>query len=259
MFQSFRETAPSDPTGPRFCVEDIYPCVDGGRYPVKRIAGEPVEVWADISAKAMTCSPPSCCGARKPRPTGSASRWRSHSNDRWHGTLHPAGARPLSVCDRSLDRPVRHLAQGISCSSATPARMSRSRRRKAASCSANSMPRDAERQARSISARDASSTAPRRRRPAGRRARARRSRRATRADLTRSVADPADRRPAARARRRLVRDGAAQPGHVAGPARHLRRLHRAAAGDRRARLRRALPHADPSDRHDQPQGHATTR
>ena len=34
------ETAPSDPTGPRFLVEDIYPSVDGGRYPIKRIAGE---------------------------------------------------------------------------------------------------------------------------------------------------------------------------------------------------------------------------
>ena len=37
-----------DPTAPCFLIEDIYPCVDGGRYPVKRIAGESVEVWADI-------------------------------------------------------------------------------------------------------------------------------------------------------------------------------------------------------------------
>ncbi len=65
---------------------------------------------------------------------------------------------------------------------------------------------------------------------------------------------PRGRRPAAGARRRLVRDGAAQPGHGAGPPRHVRRLHRAAAGDRRARLRRRLSDADPSDRHDQPQG-----
>ena len=32
--------APGDPTGPRFLIEDIYPSVDGGRYPIKRIAGE---------------------------------------------------------------------------------------------------------------------------------------------------------------------------------------------------------------------------
>src|SRR3974390_1193257 len=37
-----------DPTAPCFLIEDIYPCVDGGPYPVKRIAGECVEVWADI-------------------------------------------------------------------------------------------------------------------------------------------------------------------------------------------------------------------
>ena len=34
------EAAPSDPTGPRFRVEDIYPSVDGGRTPIKRIFGE---------------------------------------------------------------------------------------------------------------------------------------------------------------------------------------------------------------------------
>src|SRR5262249_11684647 len=42
------ERSPADPTGPRFIIEDIFPCVDGGRYPIKRIAGESVEVWADI-------------------------------------------------------------------------------------------------------------------------------------------------------------------------------------------------------------------
>ena len=32
----------------RIYIEDIYPLVDGGRFAVKRIAGEPVDVWADI-------------------------------------------------------------------------------------------------------------------------------------------------------------------------------------------------------------------
>jgi len=35
-------------SGRPFLIEDIYPIVDGGRYPVKRVAGEPIEVWADI-------------------------------------------------------------------------------------------------------------------------------------------------------------------------------------------------------------------
>jgi len=34
--------------GGAFHIEDIYPLIDGGRFPVKRIVGERVEVWADI-------------------------------------------------------------------------------------------------------------------------------------------------------------------------------------------------------------------
>ena len=35
-------------TGRRVLIEDIYPSVDDGRSAVKRIAGEPIGVWADI-------------------------------------------------------------------------------------------------------------------------------------------------------------------------------------------------------------------
>jgi starch synthase (maltosyl-transferring) len=35
-------------SGRRIYIEDIYPSVDAGRFPVKRIAGEAIEVWADI-------------------------------------------------------------------------------------------------------------------------------------------------------------------------------------------------------------------
>jgi starch synthase (maltosyl-transferring) len=34
--------------GGAFQIEDVYPLIDDGRFPVKRIAGERVEVWADI-------------------------------------------------------------------------------------------------------------------------------------------------------------------------------------------------------------------
>jgi starch synthase (maltosyl-transferring) len=37
-----------DLSGRRIYIEDVYPLVDAGRFPVKRIAGEAVEVWADI-------------------------------------------------------------------------------------------------------------------------------------------------------------------------------------------------------------------
>ena len=29
-------------------IEDVYPELDGGRYPVKRIVGDTFEVWADL-------------------------------------------------------------------------------------------------------------------------------------------------------------------------------------------------------------------
>src|SRR5664279_6211984 len=31
-----------------FHIEDVYPLIDGGRFPVKRIVGERVAVWADV-------------------------------------------------------------------------------------------------------------------------------------------------------------------------------------------------------------------
>ena len=31
-----------------FHIEGVYPAIDGGRFAVKRIAGERVEVWADV-------------------------------------------------------------------------------------------------------------------------------------------------------------------------------------------------------------------
>src|SRR3982074_1128286 len=41
------QTIESAATG-AFHIEDVYPAVDGGRFPVKRIVGERVDVWADI-------------------------------------------------------------------------------------------------------------------------------------------------------------------------------------------------------------------
>ena len=42
------QTVESAAAGGAFHIEDIYPLIDGGRFPVKRIVGERVEVWADI-------------------------------------------------------------------------------------------------------------------------------------------------------------------------------------------------------------------
>ena len=81
--------SPADPTGPRLYIEDIYPCIDGGRYPVKRVAGEIVDVWADIFREGHDV----VAAALLWRPEAGGD-WRResmtlHSNDRWHGQFTP--------------------------------------------------------------------------------------------------------------------------------------------------------------------------
>ncbi len=83
------DIAPTDPTGPRFRIEEIYPSVDCGRYPVKRIAGETVDVWADVFREGHDV----IAAALLWRPEDGAE-WRRepmqpHSNDRWHGRFTP--------------------------------------------------------------------------------------------------------------------------------------------------------------------------
>jgi starch synthase (maltosyl-transferring) len=85
-----RERSPADPTGPRFLIEDIFPSVDGGRYPVKRIAGESVDGWADIFREGHDV----LAAMLLWRPENDAD-WRRvamsmHGNDRWHGSFTPS-------------------------------------------------------------------------------------------------------------------------------------------------------------------------
>ena len=81
--------APSDPTGPRFLLEDIFPTVDGGRYPVKRIAGEAVEVWADLLREGHDVLAAELLWRKE-----SETEWRREpmapdGNDRWRGRFTP--------------------------------------------------------------------------------------------------------------------------------------------------------------------------
>jgi starch synthase (maltosyl-transferring) len=74
---------------PRICVENVYPAVDDGRHAVKRIVGEPIEVWADIFRDGH-------------EPIAAQLRWRRegsgqsdtvpfvlHGNDRWLAAFTP--------------------------------------------------------------------------------------------------------------------------------------------------------------------------
>lgn len=83
------QTVESAAAGSAFLIEDVYPLMDGGRFAVKRIAGDRVEIWADIY--------------RDGDPTISAAlvwrgeqdrEWRRdtmthHGDDRWSGAFVP--------------------------------------------------------------------------------------------------------------------------------------------------------------------------
>jgi starch synthase (maltosyl-transferring) len=70
----------------------VYPSVDGGRYPVKRVAGEPIDVWADIFRDGHAV-----LAAELLWRGENASRWmrvpmRLHQNDRWTASFTPPKA-----------------------------------------------------------------------------------------------------------------------------------------------------------------------
>src|SRR4249919_3271449 len=81
--------APGDPTGPRFLVEDIYPSVDGGRYPIKRIVGEPIEVWADLLREGHDQLAAELLWRKESEADWRRAPMRLVGNDRWHGSFTP--------------------------------------------------------------------------------------------------------------------------------------------------------------------------
>lgn len=76
-------------TAGAFQIEDVYPSVDGGRFPVKRRAGESIEVWADIYRSGHDLAVADLIWRRE-----SESQWHRvpmtlHENDRWFGAFTP--------------------------------------------------------------------------------------------------------------------------------------------------------------------------
>ncbi|HYM73924.1 MAG TPA: alpha-1,4-glucan--maltose-1-phosphate maltosyltransferase [Stellaceae bacterium] len=66
----------------RILIEDVYPELDGGRYPVKRIVGEVLEVWVDL----LRDGHDEIAAVLKYAADGEAwreTRFRHHDNDRW--------------------------------------------------------------------------------------------------------------------------------------------------------------------------------
>jgi starch synthase (maltosyl-transferring) len=76
-------------SGSRFLIEDVYPSVDAGRFPVKRVAGETVDVWTDIVREGHDV-----LAAELIWRAERDSRWhrvpmRLHDNDRWSASFVP--------------------------------------------------------------------------------------------------------------------------------------------------------------------------
>ena len=79
----------SDLSKHRIYIEDVYPVVDGGRFPVKRIVGEEVDVWADIFRDGHVVLAAELLWRRE-----GADKWLRvpmalHDNDRWRASFTP--------------------------------------------------------------------------------------------------------------------------------------------------------------------------
>src|SRR5258707_15079096 len=78
-----------DRCGPRIGIEDVYPAVDAGRFPVKCIAGEPVEVWADIFRDGHAVLAAKLLWRLQTSDDWSRAPMRLDGNDRWMAAFTP--------------------------------------------------------------------------------------------------------------------------------------------------------------------------
>src|SRR3954451_19281731 len=75
--------------GGAFHIEDVYPTIDGGRFPVKRIVGERIEVWADIYRDGHDIIAAALIWRREGDRDWQRTPMTQHSNDRWGGSFVP--------------------------------------------------------------------------------------------------------------------------------------------------------------------------
>ena len=76
-------------TGSRFYIGDIYPCIEGGRYPVKRIAGEVIEVWTDVLRDGHDSLSVELVWRKEIEQEWRHVPMRMHSDDRWCAEFTP--------------------------------------------------------------------------------------------------------------------------------------------------------------------------
>jgi starch synthase (maltosyl-transferring) len=83
------QTVESAADGGAFHIEDVYPLIDGGRFAVKRIVGERVEVWADIYRDGHDVAAASLVWRRERDREWRREPMTHHGNDRWSGSFVP--------------------------------------------------------------------------------------------------------------------------------------------------------------------------
>src|ERR1700730_11488372 len=81
------QSVESAAAGGAFHIEDVYPLIDGGRFPVKRIVGERVEVWADIYRDGHDVVSAALIWRRERDREWRRAPMTHHSNDRWGGSF----------------------------------------------------------------------------------------------------------------------------------------------------------------------------
>src|SRR5882762_5092190 len=75
--------------GGAFHIEDVYPLIDGGRFPVKRVVGERIDVWADIYRDGHDVVAAALVWRRERDRDWQRAPMIFHSNDRWGGSFVP--------------------------------------------------------------------------------------------------------------------------------------------------------------------------
>jgi len=77
------------PSGCRIFIESVYPAVDNGLFPVKRILGEPVDVWADIFRDGHALLSVELLWRSEATTKWSRVTMRLDGNDRWTASFAP--------------------------------------------------------------------------------------------------------------------------------------------------------------------------
>jgi starch synthase (maltosyl-transferring) len=73
----------------RIYIEDVYPLVDAGRFPVKRVVGEVVEVWADIFRDGHAVLAAELLWRPEAADKWAREPMRLQDNDRWRAAFTP--------------------------------------------------------------------------------------------------------------------------------------------------------------------------